>query len=52
MASTLEHEKNEASVDNPNDVYVKACEATMSEEETAKMAEESEAQVKELLNKK
>lgn len=52
MASTLEHEKNEASVDNPNDVYVKACEATMSEEETAKMVEESEAQVKELLNKK
>lgn len=52
MASTLEQEKNGESVDNPNDVYVKAGEVTMSEEETAKMEEESEAQVKELLNKK
>lgn len=52
MAAPLETKESATNIDSPNDVYVKANEAMMSEEETAKMEEESEAQVKELLNKK
>lgn len=51
MASSLEIKESSVNTDSPNDVYVKANEAMMSEEETAKMEKESEAQAKELLNK-
>lgn len=50
MTSSLQT-KETVNTDSPNDVYVKANEAMMSEEETAKMEKESEAQAKELLNK-
>lgn len=50
MVVPASNEATDVNVDSPNDVYTKANEAMMSEEETAKMEEESEAQAKELLN--
>lgn len=44
--------ENIAGEDSPNEVYVKANEAMMSQEGIARMEKESEVQIKELLNKK
>lgn len=44
--------ENVAGEDSPNEVYVKANEAMMSQEGIARMEKESEVQIKELLNKK
>ncbi len=50
MAVPSTNEASDADVDSPNDVYTKANDAMMSEEEAARMEEESEAQAKELLS--